>query len=115
MNLLYTTNIAGLQYSDYLQLDNLEIGHSLKLIHDPTNEYDPNAIQVWYDDVRIGFIPRKDTMLLHRYRVLKQPIACLLSNFDPSQPNHLKAHLTVYEYGPDDTLPAPFENENQIA
>lgn len=115
MNLLYTTPIAGLQHSDYLNLDNLEIGHQLSLIHDPTNEYDPNAIQIWYDKTRIGFIPRKDTMLLHTFRVQQQPLLCQLSEFDPAKPAYVRAHVAVFTYGNDDTLPTPFENPNQIA
>ena len=38
--------------------DGLQIGTVLRLEREPTNEYDPNAIKVFFEDTFIGYIER---------------------------------------------------------
>ena len=41
-----------------------EIGAAVKLVREPTNAYDTNAIQVWIDDKLVGYIPKKENHAL---------------------------------------------------
>jgi hypothetical protein len=52
--------VAGLKYqgpSALLVASNLEHGQLLKLVPEPDNEHDPNAVGLVVDNVRIGYIP----------------------------------------------------------
>jgi hypothetical protein len=39
-------------------------GTAVKLVREPKNEYDANAIQVWIDDKLVGYIPKKENHAL---------------------------------------------------
>lgn len=56
------TKIAGVTFGDRQHIcKNLYIGAKLDLIRDPENEYDPNAIGVYYKNQQCGFIPKDKT------------------------------------------------------
>ena len=42
----------------------LKAGAPLRLVREPTNQYDPNAIQVWADGVHIGYLPKAQNAAL---------------------------------------------------
>lgn len=42
-------------------------GDEALLVREPTNGFDPNAIQVWIRGVRVGYIPRKDNTVLCQF------------------------------------------------
>lgn len=54
------TYIAGVPHRKP-DLSDLKIGNFVTLEPEPTNEYDPNAIKVWYNGVHLGYIPKKMT------------------------------------------------------
>jgi HIRAN domain len=39
-------------------------GTPVVLVREPTNAYDPNAVQVWIDGKRVGYIPKADAAKL---------------------------------------------------
>lgn len=57
---------AGVRFYQYKSAG-VEVGNSLKLIAEPENEYDSNAIKVLKDDIQIGHVPRDMTQHLHPY------------------------------------------------
>jgi len=62
--------IAGFRYYDGAQvLDKLVPGKKLKMVPQPDNPYDPNAIELYYKKVKLGFVPREKNetlaMMLH--------------------------------------------------
>lgn len=46
--------------------EDLVLDGELELVPDPENEFDPNAIKVLYYGKQIGWVPRKDTALIHQ-------------------------------------------------
>lgn len=62
------TSIAGLQYYDYDDDDELigsirpEHGDRVQLVRRPDNRHDRNAVEIWWRDARfqLGHIPRKE-------------------------------------------------------
>jgi len=51
--------IAGFSYWDgCLAFKDLEIGTELALQREPDNKFDPYAVAVYYNDLKLGFIPR---------------------------------------------------------
>ena len=57
--------IAGFQHYDgALTLDQLKPGKKLKMVPEPANPYDPNAIELRYKKTKLGYIPRTENELL---------------------------------------------------
>ena len=53
-------NIAGFTYHDGCEVfDQLKIGSPLRLIRDEDNQYDTNAVAVFFGDTWLGFVPRQ--------------------------------------------------------
>ena len=48
-------------------LANLKIGTPVKLVREPSNGYDPNAIMVWIDGNHVGYIPKKQNAALAQF------------------------------------------------
>jgi hypothetical protein len=59
-------NIAGFTYYDGLEvLDKLQVGTSVSLKAEPDNPYDPEAVVIFYEGTKIGYIPRAENKTLH--------------------------------------------------
>lgn len=57
--IMSTFHIAGFQHHDgAFVLDKLKPGKKLKMVGEPDNPYDPNAIALRYKGVMLGYIPR---------------------------------------------------------
>lgn len=50
--------IAGFRHESPNHFEALQVGSTLDLIPDPTNEHDPNAVGVWWEQQRIGYVNR---------------------------------------------------------
>ena len=51
--------IAGFQHYDgALVLGKLKPGKKLKMVPEPKNPYDPNAIELRYKTMKLGYVPR---------------------------------------------------------
>lgn len=111
---LYTGRVVGVQHSDYQRIDppsKVEVGDRLSLIHNPANPKDKYAIEVYWNDIRIGFVKATDTMQFHGWRMKGDKIKAELCFYDPLAATWDMFHFMVL---PDDQ-PQTFENPNQIA
>lgn len=45
-------------------LAGINAGVGAVLVREPTNQYDPNAIQVWIDNKKVGYIPKNQNATL---------------------------------------------------
>jgi len=62
---LLECHIAGFTYYDGLDvIDELVPGAILTLKSEPDNPYDPNAVSIFYDDTKLGYIPRYENQFL---------------------------------------------------
>ena len=53
-------NIAGFEYYNGVKVfDQLKIGSALRLLPEPSNHYDENAIRLYFQDEHIGYIPSR--------------------------------------------------------
>jgi len=65
LKLILRTNVAGTTFSDYaLVAQDISVGSELKMVRDPKNPHDANAIALTFDDVRVGWIPREKNEML---------------------------------------------------
>lgn len=63
---LITLDVAGLCYIDNIDelFPQLEKGSHLELFRDKNNEFDKNAILVKFNGETIGYVPKKDNVIL---------------------------------------------------
>lgn len=65
---LESLNVVGVQHTgDALQGDQFGTGQAVKLVPEPDNQFDPNAVAVWdaQEETRVGYLPKEDAA---RYR-----------------------------------------------
>ena len=52
--------VAGVQHHQWRSvIDEMEEGHQLMLVPEPSNKFDPNAVRIVYNKVMIGYVPKK--------------------------------------------------------
>ena len=52
-------DLAGFSYYDgVLVFNKLRIGDLLHLVAEPSNPHDPYAVELYYNDTKLGYIPR---------------------------------------------------------
>ena len=52
------TRVAGVQYNEAIFcVEELKNGKKLKLVREEDNKFDPNAIAIYCDECKIGYIP----------------------------------------------------------
>lgn len=60
--------LSGFTYYDGpMVFSKLKIGKKLKLVVEPENKYDPQAVAVYYKKHKIGFIPRRCNYSISRF------------------------------------------------
>ena len=58
-------NVAGMRYWDGATvLDKLKPGKKLRLVAEPRNRHDPNAVAIYRKDVKIGYVPRANNAMI---------------------------------------------------
>ena len=58
-------NVAGMHYWDGATvLDKLKPGKKLRLVAEPRNRHDPNAVAIYRKDVKIGYVPRANNAMI---------------------------------------------------
>jgi len=61
-------SIVGMNYQKSEQfIELLPPGTPVTLVREPTNQYDANAIAVWIDGRKVGFIPKKQNGVLSQF------------------------------------------------
>ena len=61
-------HIAGFTYYDGVDVfENLKIGTPLLLKAEPENRYDPNAVAIYFQKNKLGFVPRTENEALSKF------------------------------------------------
>ncbi len=60
--------IAGFTYWEgCVAISKLRIGVSLRLVRESENRFDPNAVAIYLDDYKLGFVPRDENELIAKF------------------------------------------------
>lgn len=74
---VYEFEIAGMMYRDMKKVSKCEGVAYARLVPEPTNEFDPDAIKVIHEsNTHIGYIPRTDTALVRS--IVPLPADCFV-------------------------------------
>ena len=95
-------HLAGRKFHDAdLVWDQLKIGQQVRLERDEQNHYDPNAVQVIYnndgEDYLLGFIPRDSNSDIAAFLDMgwTQLFDCCISRLNPDAHPEQQVHLTI--------------------
>jgi hypothetical protein len=85
---IYSAYIAGFGFYKGLELlPNMKKGDTLDLVREPKNRYDVNAIAVYWQCQKIGFMPRVDNLILAAILDAKLPCDAFIADI------HLDANV----------------------
>lgn len=60
--------IAGFTYWDGCRaFSELKVGKPLKLVREEDNKFDPYAVAIYYENTKLGFIPRGENQLVAQF------------------------------------------------
>lgn len=60
--------IAGFNYYDgCMALEELKVGTKLELVRDEYNKVDVNAIAIYYNDWKLGYVPAQENEMLAKF------------------------------------------------
>ena len=86
---LFTFYIAGVKFHQYKSiLNDITEGDYLMLITEPENKFDPNAVQIHFDNggvaAFIGFVPKKFSSEVSGLLEIGKTLECILTKFNKS-------------------------------
>lgn len=86
--LLQESPLAGFQYHlGEVVWPKLSVGQTLRLVREPLNRHDKRAVAIYFDSVKLGYLPRQGNytvaQMLDRGQALHAEIARLLVSTNP--------------------------------
>lgn len=58
-------HVAGVQYHEAVEvMDKIKVGDVVRLERDEDNNYDKNAVAIFYGDTHLGYVPREEAKIL---------------------------------------------------
>jgi hypothetical protein len=64
-------SLAGFTYYDGIEVfQELKVGTLLTMQAEPENKYDPNAVAIYYNDKKLGFIPKEENKPIFQFLTL---------------------------------------------
>lgn len=61
-------SIAGFTYYDGLDvIDELTLGKEVEFRVEPSNPYDPEAVAIFYKDIKLGYVPKNENSLISKF------------------------------------------------
>jgi hypothetical protein len=93
---VYEFEIAGMMYRDMKKVAKCEGVSDARLVAEPDNEFDPDAIKVIHEsNTHVGYIPRDDTSLVRS--IVTLPANCFVHIFcnDDDTDAHGKVYIEI--------------------
>ncbi len=95
---LLDITVAGTSYCEQIDdvFPKLAIGEVLKMQRDPHNKHDNKAIGIYYDAVRIGWIPRQDNLVISRLMDAGKAFFCRITELEETASHWKRIDCKVY-------------------
>ena len=92
---LFDTYIAGTANTDRQLIDKLNNGDKLDL-RSEVNKFEENAVAVYSDGNKVGYIPEKDVIIFSRLLDAGKALTAKVSDIDRSYNNLAKIKISIY-------------------
>ena len=95
--------IAGVKFHQYKSiLNDVSEGNTLQLIPEPSNKFDPNAVQIHFDNggkaAFLGFVPKKFSSEVSALLEIGIRIECTLTKFTKIAPTWEMFEVEIKEF-----------------
>ena len=97
--------IAGVQFRPRAEInwagDVMKVGDKLILVSEPSNKFDPNAVQILFDipekDERVflGYVPKKFSSEVSAMLSIGTPVQCIVDEVNPSAKTYEMFKVTI--------------------
>lgn len=89
---LLDITVAGTGFCEKIDevFPKLQLETVLKMQRDPKNRYDENAIGIYYDDIRIGWVPRTMNTVISRLMDAGKAFFCRITNLSSEEKSSWK-------------------------
>lgn len=89
---LLDITVAGTGFCEKIDevFPKLQLETVLKMQRDPKNRYDENAIGIYYDDIRIGWVPRTMNTVISRLMDAGKAFFCRITNLGSEEKSSWK-------------------------
>jgi hypothetical protein len=92
--------IAGVQFRPRAEINaaakQMEVGGGLILKPEPTNKFDPNAVQILTtEDVFLGYVPKKFSSEVTALLSIDAPIICTVDEVNPAAKTYEMFKVTI--------------------
>ena len=96
--------IAGVQFRPRVSIDRatkgMKVGDSLRLFPEPTNKFDPNAVQIIsrvdaHEEIFLGYVPKKFSSEVSAMLGIGAPIICTVDEVNPDGKTYEMIKVTV--------------------
>ena len=92
--------IAGVQFRPRTEIDmaakTIEVGGGLILKPEPTNKFDPNAVQILTtEDVFLGYVPKKFSSEVSAMLSIGAPVQCIVDEVNASAKTYEMFKVTI--------------------
>jgi hypothetical protein len=95
---LYEGYIANYQYHKGQQLEHLfEPGTPFELKHEPENPFDEDAVAVFYQNNKIGFVPQSSNVPIAQKLKQGRPVRAKVARMLPHEEPWARVHVQVLE------------------
>lgn len=91
-------HVAGLQYHPGIAL-RLRSGDALKMVREPENPYDANAVALYVRGIKLGYVPKKENMTLALLLDQNAPLYAKVDRFDVEARSWERVKIVVEQVG----------------
>jgi len=77
-------------------LNTLKVGDEVKLIPDPENRHDQNAVELHIDKYKLGFVPRTNNLILQQLLFASTNITARISVLNVQEEQWKQVKVTLY-------------------
>jgi hypothetical protein len=96
--IVYEGFISGYQYHKGVHMEHLfGPGTTFSLKHEPENPFDDDAVALYYDNARIGFIPPDNNVEIARRIQKGEPLTARLTRFEPQSDPWERVYVEVVQ------------------
>jgi hypothetical protein len=89
--------VAGLRFHSWPKVKNLvNVGSVIELVGEPDNEFDSNAVQLRFQDIMIGYVPKKFSAQVSAYLEVGG-IKCIVTELNPEAKPYLQVGCSIVE------------------
>ena len=96
-----TFYVAGVQFRPHVEIydavNRMKVGDHLDLVPEPTNKFDPNAVRIEFQDIFLGYVPKKFSSEISAMLEIGEDLTCIVDAISPDAKAWEKIKVTIVD------------------